>query len=113
MVKVKLIEESGISLADAKQELGKIKARDSTLNFRAAKCEEYFNEMVSISAEDAAKLHTKLQELDIGRLKNEHMIKITDLLPKTPDDIKLVLSGSAFSKKDLEQIAAVVQGFAK
>jgi DNA-directed RNA polymerase subunit F len=111
MVKPRLIEESPMSLAEAREELEKIRERDGELNFRAGKCEEYLNEFVSIKPKDAAELKKKLQALGISRLKEENIVKIIDLLPTTVDEVKVVFQGSvaSISKKDMEQISGVVK----
>lgn len=111
MVKPQLIEEIPVSIAEARAELEHIKERDGVLSFRATKCEEYFNDFSSITKTKAAELHKKLASLGIARLKDEHIVKIVDILPKTADDVKVVFQGSAISisKKDMEEIASAVQ----
>jgi len=110
MVKPQLLSETPMSLVEVKAEIERIKQRDPQLNFRTGKCEEYVNDIVSLSAEQASAVRKKLRELGISRLKEEHIIKVVDLLPKTPEDVRIVLQGSAshLAKKDLEQIAAAV-----
>lgn len=115
MVKPQMVGEVPIGLAEAKAELERIKARDGTLNFRAAKCEEYLNDFATISVEKAAQLKKKIQDLGITRLKEENVIKVIDMLPKTPEDVKVIFQGStvSISRKDMEQIAALVQDVVK
>lgn len=110
-----MVGEVPISLVEARAELERIKARDGTLNFRAAKCEEYLNDFALVSVDKAAQLKKKIQDLGVTRLKEEHFIKIIDMLPKTADDVKVVFQGStvSISRKDMEQIAALVQEFVK
>ena len=109
MVKPQLLGETVLSLPEAKAELENIKARDTTLSFRATKCEEYFNDLFVLSAAKAVDLKKKITDMGIARLKEEHVVKIVDLLPKTADEVKIVLHNVSLSKKDQEQIAAAVQ----
>ena len=113
MVKPEIIEEEPMNLADVKKSLAEIKKRDNELNFRANKAEEYLNEFVSISPEKAQELKKKLEGLKISRLKEDQIVKIIDLLPASVDDLKVILSGYtlSLSKKDMEQVVAVVKGF--
>ena len=115
MVKPQLIEEMPVSIAEAKAELERIKERDTVLSFRGTKCEEYFNDFSGTIKAKIVELHKKLQELNIARLREEHIVKILDILPNTAEDVKVVLQGStvSISKKDMEQIAAAVQEVAK
>ncbi len=114
MVKPQIVEETPMSMAEAKEEIAKVKERDQTLSFRANKCEEYLNDFVSMGANEAAELRKKLLGLGITRLKEEHVVKIIDVLPKDADDVKVILgSATAISRKDMEQIAETVQQFIK
>ena len=111
MVKPQLVQEYPLTLAEVKAELDKVKARDSQLSFRAGKCEEYINDFATISPHKAAGLRKKIEELQVTRLKTEHIIPIVDMLPQTVDDVKVIFSGSSIgiTKKEMEQIVAAVQ----
>ena len=113
MVKPELLEDGPITLAEAKAELEKIKSVDSELSFRAGKCEDYFNDFVALSAAKAKELCSKIESLNVSRLKPEHIVQTVDLLPKTADEVKMIFQGSniSISKKDMESIASVVQEF--
>jgi DNA-directed RNA polymerase subunit F len=111
MVKPELVDETAITLAEARAELEKVKARDEQLNFRGGKCEEYLNDFTILSAPKAKQLREKISKLGISRLKSEHEIMIADLLPQTVDDVKVVFQGGtvSISKKDMERIASLVK----
>lgn len=111
MVKPALISEEPMPLADVKAELEKIKARDTTLNFRANRCEEYLNDFATVPADKIALLRKKLEGLEVARLKKEHITMLLDVFPQTPDDVKVVFQGGTvgISRKDMERIAALVQ----
>ena len=115
MVKPQLIEEAPMTIAEAKAEIDHIKERDGVLSFRGTKCEEYFNDFSSITHAKASELQKKLKELNVARLRDEHIVKIVDILPKTAEEVKVVFQGSpvSISKKDMEQIAAAVQEVVK
>lgn len=86
-----VISETPISMHELKKVLGKIKKRDKELNFRAAKTEEFLNQIASFKKSD--ELSKKLAKLKIPRLKDQHIEKIADILPTTIKDLKLVLQG--------------------
>jgi len=113
MVKPQLIDEKPIALVEVKDELNKIQARDEELNFRAGKCLDYLNDFVELSLKKSVELREKLAGLGISRLKEDHILHIIDLLPKTLDEVKVVLQSSSviISKKDMESIAALVKEF--
>lgn len=111
MVKPEILSEEPVTMAEVKKALADIKKRDEELNFRANKSEEYLNEFVEITADQALELKKKLEDLKISRLKEDQITKIIDLLPTNLDAIKVILSGYtlSLSKKDMEQVIKVVK----
>lgn len=88
----KIIEEEPLNMHQVKGELDKIKKRDDELNFRAKKTYEHLENFSKLSMTASKELYKKINDLDIPRLKEEHIHKVIDILPTTPEDLKLVLS---------------------
>lgn len=105
-----LLDQKPISLVDVKTALSKIEARDKELTFLSGKAKDYTDTFVSISAEQKEEFTKKILELGIIRLKEEHILKIIDYLPKTVDDLKVVLQAYplSLSKKDQEAVIAEI-----
>lgn len=99
-----------LSLADVKKALDEIKKRDTELNHLSNKTKEYLDAFVTISYKQKEELYKKLTELKLNRLKEEHYAKIIDFLPRTVDELKIVLQAYPLSmpKKDQESIVAVI-----
>ncbi len=93
----KTISQAPITLAELKEEVGKIKQRDKEPSIRITRTEDYLNAFVEISAQQGRELHAAISKLAINRLKDEHICKIVDLLPKTANELKLIMQGSAVS----------------
>ena len=112
MVKPEIIQESPISMADLKEELSKIKKKDEKLNFRAEKTEEYLNQFTILSLKKYQELKEKLEKLKIPRLKEEHIIKIVDLVPLSAEEVKSILQGYTITvtNDNLKKIADCVKG---
>lgn len=100
MAKLNILKEEPLSLTEAKSILAKIKERDKELGFRAAKTEDYLNQFARLSEKQNAELYKKIEGLQIPRLKDGHIKKIISLLPKTVDDLKLVLQGYTLTLKE-------------
>jgi len=115
MTKPELIKETPITIVELKEYLKTIKKRDEELNFRAGKTEDYLNHFVTIKPKEAKELVKKLKELDIPRLKEEHIAKIIDLLPDHPEEVKSTLQGYTITvtKENLKKISDVVSEFTK
>ncbi len=92
-----------------------IKKRDGELNFRAGKTEEYLNYFATLKAKEADELAQKIRDLEIPRLKEEHIIKIIDLLPDDIEEVKLTLQGYPLTvtKENIKKIADVVSKYIK
>ncbi len=113
MSKPKILSETPISVAEVKKEIEKIKKRDTELSFRTGKTEEY-TQLFEMTEKKADELIKKIESLEIPRLKKEHLIKLADIAPKTPEEVKLVLSGYSVTltqenvKKISDTIAEIV-----
>ena len=100
-------------MVEIKVELDKIKKRDEELNFRTEKLEDYLNRFVHLTPEQAKELYDKLTSLNIPRLKDEHIHKIIDILPRDADDVKLILQGFVINvtKDNSQKIVDAVKDF--
>ena len=111
MTATEIISEKPISIYELKEELGKIKKRDKELNFRAARTEEYLNQVASFNK--SSDLYEKLMKLDIPRLRENHIKKIMDIMPKTVDELKIVLQGYTVSvtNENIKKIIDTINQF--
>jgi DNA-directed RNA polymerase subunit F len=113
MANPKFVEQKPLSLVDVKEELDKIEKRDEELNYLSNKAKEYLAAFIKLSVKDRKELGKKLIGLDLTRLKEEHIVKIIDFLPKDIEELKVVLQAYPLSmpKKDQEAIIKVVKDF--
>ena len=93
MVKPEIIEQKPISISEVKDILSKIHKRDEELSFRGGKTEDYVNEMGALGIRKAKEFIKKLEELEVPRLREQHILKIADTLPENTEQLKLILSG--------------------
>ena len=110
MTKPEILEKQPISLVEVKSVLNKLKKRDEELGFRAGKTEEYVSQVVKLTQKQAGELAKKIQELEIPRLKDEHVVKIVDTVPKSVAELKILFQGYALtvSNDNLSKVAAVI-----
>lgn len=109
------IEEKSLCMVDIKETLTDIEKRDSQLNYLSNKVKEYLDLFITLSPKKKEELHTKLTELNLTRLREDHITKILDFLPRTVNDLKIVLQAYPLSmpKKDQESIVQVIQEVVK
>lgn len=86
---VQIISETPINLYQLKKDLERIRKRDSELNFRANRTEEYLNQIAV--HKNADELFEKITGLNIPRLKEHQIHKIIDIAPATVHELKAVL----------------------
>lgn len=115
MVKPEVVKETPISMAELKEEIEKIKKKSEKLNFRAEKTEEYLNQFTILDIKKSDELKEKLEKMNIPRLKEEHIIKIIDTMPSSPEDIKSVLHAYTvtITNDNLKKIAECIKDFKK
>jgi len=113
MTNVKIIEEKPVMMAEVRDELSKIQKKSGELNFRANKTHAYLQEFSKLSLPKAKELSGIVEGLKIPRLKEEHIVKIIDTLPKHPEEVKNLLSGYTItiSKESAKKIADAVVSF--
>lgn len=108
-----IISKTPLNIVDLKKELSAIKKRDEELNFRAQRTEEYVNELARFSQKDAAALTKAIQDLELPRLKPEHICKIVDIFPLSEKQLKVILSGYTItvSADNMKKIMGALEGF--
>ena len=106
-----IISEKPVSMAGLKQELEKIKKRDKELNFRALRTEEYLQHFSTLK--NSEELSKNIEALNVPRLKEQHIIKIIDILPQTVDELKVILQGYTITvnNENLKKIIDSVNKF--
>jgi DNA-directed RNA polymerase subunit F len=110
MTNPQIVSEEPINVSQLKEYLKIIKKRDKELNFRAAKTEEYLQIFPHLEAKQAGELYDELMKLNVPRLKDSHVHKIIDLLPKTDNDLKIILQSYTItvSNDNVKKIVAIV-----
>ncbi len=114
MAKPKVMQEVPVPLSLIKEELVRVKERDGELNFRGVKCEEYLATFVKLSYADTQKLIEELKGLGVPRMGDDIVIKVVDLLPKSVDDLKVILQAYhvTITKENIQKIVDVVSKYA-
>ena len=93
MTKPEILEKTPLTLAEVRASLKNVKKRDTELNFRANKTDEYVNAVTKLSQKQAADLKKALMALEIPRMKEEYVAKIVDTVPTGVAELKVILQG--------------------
>lgn len=113
MNKPEIIETVPITCSELKDELKKIHKRDGELNFRSNKTNEYLENFKFIKHSDVKSMKEKIDALNVSRLRDEHIVKIIDLMPASVEELKVIMSGYNVSLPNdaAEKIISVVKEF--
>ncbi len=111
MADIQVINETPISMLDMKKKLESIEKRDKELNFRAKKVKEYLDLFLTKESKKQEELKKKIQDLGIPRLRERHITKLLDVIPKDMDSLKILFSGEnlTIKQEDLEKILKVIK----
>lgn len=113
MSKPELIEKKALTLVELKASMDSIKKRDEELGFRSNKTLEYVNSLNLMSKTAHANLVKKLEAINIPRIKEEHIVKIVDFLPKSVAELDVLLQGYTLTmtKDNKTKIISAVKEF--
>lgn len=110
-----IIEETPITMAEMKNELTKIKKRDSELNYRSNKTNDYLKQFTLVDNKTATEISEKIEKLGIPRLKELHIKKIIDIMPNSPEETKAILEAYpiTINNENLKKITKIVSEYQK
>ncbi|MCB9359183.1 hypothetical protein H6503_04590 [Candidatus Woesearchaeota archaeon] len=113
MASVNILNQTPVTMAEVKDELTKIQKKAGELNYRANKTLAYLQEFSKLSTAKSKELREKIEGLNIPRLKDEHIVKIVDTLPKFQEEVKSLLSGYTITitNDNAKKIADTVSSF--
>lgn len=111
MSEIEIVSENPVTLTELREKLKDIKKRDKELTFRANKTLEYIETFSAIKVEKAIALKKSILDLNIGRLKERHVIKVIDVMPKDLDSLKAIFTGENLTLKaeDLTKIMDILK----
>ena len=109
MSEFQVLEEAPLSTVHVKKALKALQA-EAPLSFRGEKSIAYLESFALYSDAEADDLVTKITALQIPRLKDRHIVKIIDVMPKDLDSLRLLLTNETLTIKDedLKKILDVI-----
>ncbi|MAG16148.1 hypothetical protein CMO88_03740 [Candidatus Woesearchaeota archaeon] len=111
----KTISQTPISMTELKSEIERIKKREKEPSVRVTKMEDYINAIPLLSGAKEKELIEAIRKLDVPRMKDEFIFKIVEILPKTLEELKMVLQGYVISvtndnmKKIVETVNSIMK----
>ena len=107
----KILNEKIISLAEVKEILEE-KSKEGELKYEQRLTLDYVSKFAKIKSGKKEKLIKELMET-VDKVKERQAIKIFDLLPETPDDLRVIFAKERFSltESEIKKILEIVDEY--
>ena len=66
---------------------------------------------MKLSPKEAKKLKQKLEDLDLMKLRAEHIVKIIDLMPEKAEDLNKIFTDMGLDEDETKKILETVKEF--
>ena len=110
MANLKILNETPLSTIELKEKIEAIKKRNKELGTKTTKTIEYLKIFASLKKKETEEIKKKILGLNIPRLKDRHIIKILDIMPKDIESLKLLFTGEniTIKQEDVNKILEVI-----
>jgi len=82
------------------------KTEDSEANIKG-----FIKKFVKISQKEAKELKKKIKDLNLIKIKTEHIVKIIDLMPENKEDLNKIFVGVSLDEDETKKILDTVKEF--
>lgn len=112
MYDYEVLEENPVSIAEAKEHIKKVPTKDMT--FEQKQAYDHIKKMTKLKPKDAKAMKKELEELGIRKLKELHIVRIIDILPKDEKEIDFILkdTNTSFEDEEKAKIMSIVKKYA-
>jgi len=71
--------------------------------------EAYLKKFLKTKPEQAKKIKQELEELDLIKIKREHLVKIIDLLPQDSSDLNKIFVDVSLTEEETNKILEIIK----
>ena len=71
----------------------------------------FMKKFIQIKLDDAKKLKKEIQDLNLIKIKQEHIVKIIDLLPETASELNKILTDISLNEDETNKILEIVKKY--
>ncbi len=97
-------EMKHLSLPEVKKLIGKLDTENEEVK-------KYINTFAKLKTQDAKKLREELEKLDMLKLKEEHIVKIIDLLPEDKEDLNKIFTDMGLDENETNKILDITKQY--
>jgi len=112
MIFMKIIDVKPVGMSEAKKIMTS-REKKKELSYEQKIALEHLNKFTKLSPADSEKFLEELSQ--VLRMSSETMVKILDLAPQNPDELRMIFAREKFSLKDDEvnKILEIVKKYCK
>ena len=92
-----------LSLAEVNELIGDIDERKDL--------KDYIKRFGNLSKEDSVKLSGEVRGLDNMKVKEEHVVKIADFVPKTAEELNKIFTDVSLDEEECNKILEIVKDY--
>jgi len=100
-----IIETKPLSLAETEEIVETLETEEEK------EIRSFLKKFIKLDAEKAKQLRKELESLEIMRMKDEHIVKIIDLLPEDVSDINKIFAEVSLEENEINKILEVVKKY--
>jgi DNA-directed RNA polymerase subunit F len=94
-----------------KKPLSMAEAKEYTEGDSGAEIKGFIKKFVKLDHKKAKELRSKLKEMDMMKMKEEHIVKVIDILPETPEDLNKIFSDVGLDEDEAKKILETVKEY--
>lgn len=95
-----IISKKHLSIAETKEFLDK-----------GSDMEKFSNKFSKLSFEDAKEMKKKIENLESINIRDEHIVKIIDVLPDNVQDLNKIFVGGQIDEDEAKKVLEIVQEY--
>lgn len=71
----------------------------------------FVNKFTKLNEKEGKEMKKKLSDLDLMKIKEEHIVKIIDLMPENSEDLSKIVMGVSLDEDETKKILEIVKEF--
>ncbi len=71
----------------------------------------FIKKFTGLNAKEAKEMKKKINDLDLMKIREEHVIKIIDSMPENSEDLNKILTGVGLDEDETKKILEIVKEF--
>lgn len=71
----------------------------------------FVKKFTKLNSKEAKEMKKKLVEMDLMKIREEHIVKIIDTMPENSEDLNKILSGVGLDEDETKKILEIVKEF--